>query len=173
MKTLSLPEVAIGLTVADLERLPKVDGFDYEIDRGRLRIMAAAALRHWHTEMQVAIRSWFREQGQIAFLESGVLLDGATTRTPDVGVLWKPPESDAAYHPARDYAVVVEVTSPESEDEDRLVKPRLYAAAGIPQFWLVEPVPDDGWDASIGMYKVEPTGYALHRTVRWSEFAGG
>jgi Uma2 family endonuclease len=33
---------------------------------------------------------------------------------------------------------VVEVVSPSSRSIDRLLKPRLYAQAGIPSFWLVE-----------------------------------
>ncbi|MET7932536.1 Uma2 family endonuclease [Streptomyces sp. NPDC005322] len=38
---------------------------------------------------------------------------------------------------AADVPLAVEVVSPDSEDRDRDTKPRKYAAAGIPHFWLV------------------------------------
>ncbi|MGW7066572.1 Uma2 family endonuclease [Streptomyces sp. NPDC054855] len=37
-----------------------------------------------------------------------------------------------------DVVVAVEVVSEDSEDRDREVKPRKYAQAGIPHYWLVE-----------------------------------
>jgi Uma2 family endonuclease len=171
MKTLQVPDEGTDLTVDDLADLPRIDGYDVELDHGRLRIVAAAAVRNWHSEMQFRIMLWFRGQGRVAFTESGVILDDGTTRTPDVGVMWKRPvTANRAYHAARAYAVVVEVISPHSMDEDRFEKPRLYAAAKIPEYWLVEPDPEDEWDASVAMYKLEPTGYVLARTVKWSEF---
>ncbi|WP_257155824.1 Uma2 family endonuclease [Streptomyces sp. Ru87] len=39
---------------------------------------------------------------------------------------------------AADVLLAVEVVSPDSESRDRETKPRKYAAAGIPHFWLVE-----------------------------------
>lgn len=36
--------------------------------------------------------------------------------------------------------VVVEVISPESRDRDRIEKYREYALAGIPEYWLIDPV---------------------------------
>ncbi|WP_370380054.1 Uma2 family endonuclease [Catenulispora sp. GAS73] len=41
---------------------------------------------------------------------------------------------------AADVLLVVEVVSPESKNRDRKKKPDLYAAAGIPHFWLVDDV---------------------------------
>jgi Uma2 family endonuclease len=41
---------------------------------------------------------------------------------------------------AADALLVVEVVSPESRTRDRKEKPGLYAAAGIPHFWLVDNV---------------------------------
>lgn len=171
MKTLLLPDAGTELTVEDLANLPKVDGYEYELDHGRLRIVAAAAMRNWHSDMQFRIMAWLRANGQHAFAETGVILADGTTRTPDVGVLWqRPPSSQVSYHRARDYRLVAEVISPYSEDEDRFEKPRLYAAAGIPAYWLVEPHPEDEWDGLVRMYKLGPTAYALGRTVAWSEF---
>ncbi|WP_372455063.1 Uma2 family endonuclease [Streptomyces buecherae] len=44
---------------------------------------------------------------------------------------------------AADVLLVVEVVSPDSEARDRDTKPRKYAAAGIPHFWLVEMAGDE------------------------------
>jgi Uma2 family endonuclease len=170
VKTLLLPDVGTDLTVEDLVNLPKVDGYEYELDEGRLRIVAAAAMRYWHGEMQFRVLTWLRANGRNAFPEAGVIRADGTTRTPDVGVLWnRPGSSQTAYSPARDYAIVVEIISPKSANEDGFEKPRLYAAAGIPEYWLVEPHPDDDWDALVRMYKLDPTTYVLARTVAWSE----
>jgi Uma2 family endonuclease len=173
VKTILLPDVGTELTVDDLVNLPKVDGYEYELDGGRLRIVAAAAMRNWHSDMRFRIMTWFRARGKVVFTETGVILADGTTRTPDVGVLWqRPGSSQSSYHPARDYALVAEVISPHSANEDRFEKPRLYAAAGIPEYWLVEPHPDDEWDGLVRMYKLDPTTYVLARTVAWSEFEG-
>jgi Uma2 family endonuclease len=59
------------------------------------------------------------------------------------------PEPDVAVVPAGDYSrahpttahLVIEVAD-SSRDKDRQVKGRLYAAAGIPEFWLVDLVDD-------------------------------
>lgn len=46
-------------------------------------------------------------------------------------------ESQTDYRPA-DVLLAVEVVSPDSEERDREVKPRKYAAAGFPHYWRVE-----------------------------------
>lgn len=170
MTTIELPDVGTNLTVEDLERLPKVEGYEYELDEGRLRIMAAAAMRNWHGEMSFRVVAWFRGQGQAAFPEGGVVLKDRTTRTPDVCVFWsRPATSGKTYYPAHAYAALVEIVSPDSVDADRFEKPRLYAAAGIPTYWLVEPHPDDEWDAMVQIFQLGPTGYTVTRTVPLSE----
>ena len=65
MTTIHLPDVGTNLTVEDLERLPKVEGYEYELDEGRLRIMAAGAMRSWHGEMALRVANWFRAKGQL------------------------------------------------------------------------------------------------------------
>jgi Uma2 family endonuclease len=77
-----------------------------------------------------------------------------------------PPDPNRAYFRQGEVDLVVEVVSPESERRDRVIKPEEYAAAGIPEFWLVEQHPDDDYDAVINVYLLSPEGrYALDRTV--------
>lgn len=56
----------------------------------------------------------------------------------DVGVLRYPPAPQIAYHPAREFELVVEIVSPDSRTADRVVKPAKYASGGIPEYWRVE-----------------------------------
>jgi hypothetical protein len=83
------------------------------------------------------------------------------------------PASTPAYlrsqWPAADADLVVEVVSRESERRDRQIKPEEYAAAGIPEFWLVERHPVTESDAVINMYRLSRDGrYALDRTIELS-----
>ncbi len=65
---------------------------------------------------------------------------GASNLIPDVTVL-RPNSSGAVWSDPADVALVVEVETPESSRYDRLLKPALYAGAGIPAYWRVEPGP--------------------------------
>ncbi len=56
---------------------------------------------------------------------------------------------------AADTVLVVEVVSPDSEDRDRDTKPRKYAAAGIPHFWLVEMAGEDDRPV-VHVYELDP-----------------
>lgn len=42
------PDVGTDLTVGDLERLPKLEGYDHELNEGRLRIAVAAPRLYAH-----------------------------------------------------------------------------------------------------------------------------
>ena len=58
--------------------------------------------------------------------------------------------------------LAVEVVSPDSEARDRDAKPRKYAAAGIPYFWLVE-MADPNQHPVVRAYEIDPVNktYAL------------
>lgn len=58
-----------------------------------------------------------------------------------------------AYYWSADVVLAVEAVSPDSEDADREVKPREYAAAGIGHFWRVE---NDEGQAVACTYVLDP-----------------
>jgi Uma2 family endonuclease len=60
------------------------------------------------------------------------------------------------YQP-EDALIVVEVLSPSSVSIDRVLKPYLYAAAGVPWFLRVEP--DQGQLPELWLYELGPAGY--------------
>ncbi|NYH51900.1 Uma2 family endonuclease [Nocardiopsis arvandica] len=73
---------------------------------------------------------------------------------------------DQTWFPAEMVELVVEVVSPDSEIRDRERKPRLYAEAGIPHFWLVEREGQRG--AAVYVYELDPvnrryTNVSVHR----------
>jgi Uma2 family endonuclease len=134
VRTLELPDTT-GWTPELLERLSPE--FRYEVHEGNLVIMAAA-MRPWHADTQHRVVQLLREQGLPVYHEQGVLLPDDEIRTCDVGVFTKTPSGQRAYHPAADFTLLVEVVSEGSRREDREVKPKLYAAAGVPEYWRIE-----------------------------------
>jgi Uma2 family endonuclease len=72
-----------------------------------------------------------------------------------------------AVYPAEDVLLVAEVVSPSTTTADRLIKPQLYAAAGIPWFLRVEfdvPQPPELW-----LYRLAAGAYAEHAHAEGSE----
>lgn len=167
MTTLELPDLR-EWTPEKLERLSPE--FRYEVREGNLVIMAAA-MRPWHAEVQARIRNLLVGQGRSAYHEQGVILPAGEIRTCDVGVFDLPPVGGAAYHPASAFALLVEVVSEGSRREDREVKPKLYAAAGVPEYWRVEESADG--EAIVYQYRLArladgPATYAETRVTTLS-----
>jgi Uma2 family endonuclease len=69
-----------------------------------------------------------------------VILDRRNGPEPDVSVIRAEAitSTEKTRYQASDVLLAVEVVSPDSESRDRDTKPRKYATAGIPHFWLVE-----------------------------------
>jgi Uma2 family endonuclease len=87
---------------------------------------------------------------------------GASNLIPDVTVL-RPQSSGASWSDPADVALVVEVETPASRRYDRLLKPALYADAGIPAFWRVETDPDS---PVLRVYRLDAGGYPLDRSIQ-------
>jgi Uma2 family endonuclease len=84
---------------------------------------------------------------------------GASNLVPDIAVL-RPRSSGAIWaHPA-DIALVVEVETPASSRYDRVLKPTLYADAGITDYWRIEPGPPS---PAIHVYTLTSNGAYRHR----------
>lgn len=62
---------------------------------------------------------------------------------------------DQDRYEAADVVLAVEVVSPDSEERDRDAKPRKYAAAGIPHFWLVE-MAGERQHPTVHTYELDP-----------------
>jgi len=125
-------------TVEDLAKLP--DG-RYEIVDGRLLVVPPGQLLHTYAALELAALLRAAAPPGIAVLGPAGTAFARSYRVPDVLVVRRDGISDWSSYVAPVTAVVlaVEVMSPASVTDDRLVKPHTYAAAGIGHFWRFEP----------------------------------
>ncbi|WP_130511103.1 Uma2 family endonuclease [Krasilnikovia cinnamomea] len=152
-------------TKPDLHMFPQ-DGHRYEIVDGSLHVTPPlddaheAAVRALVTTLRGAA-----PPGWWVCARQGIQV-GASNLIPDVTVL-RPHSSGSTWtHPA-DAALVVEVESAPSRRYDRLLKPALYADAGIPRYWRLEL---DVGEPALHVYVLESSaGYTHERTVRGVE----
>ncbi|MFF3553264.1 Uma2 family endonuclease [Streptomyces tsukubensis] len=131
-----------GWTADDLDRLPDLPPHTELID-GVLVFMSAQA--NFHMFVLRALENGLvacAPQGLLVIREMTIRLERRTRLEPDLMVV--PEDSylstaQTCYQP-EDLLLAVEITSPESQERDRDVKPMKYARAGIPHFWRVENV---------------------------------
>src|SRR3954471_4455522 len=89
---------------------------------------------------------------------------GESNLVPDVTVL-RPRSSGASWSDPADVALVVEVETLPSRRYDRLFKPALYADAGIPAYWRIDPA-----GPQLSTYALGADGsYALEQTITGNE----
>ena len=141
----------------DLHLFPQ-DGQCYEILDGSLHVTPPAG--DGHDEVVRAVVTTLRgaaPEGWWVCARLGVAT-GTSNLIPDVTVL-RPRSSGAVWCDPADVALVVEVESPHSRRYDRLLKPSVYAEAGIPHYWRVEDGP------TVRVYGLTDGAYALDRTV--------
>jgi Uma2 family endonuclease len=141
-------------TVADLDTLPDV-GYRFEIHEGKLVMMSPVTI--WHSRVMRRVTQALASAGRSAEMEVGVKRNDRSLRVADVAVFRSPPTAvNRAYWAPEDLTLVVEIVSDSSQDDDRFVKPRWYAQAGIPEYWRVE----QGEDGEAVIYQ-----YSLARTA--------
>jgi Uma2 family endonuclease len=165
------------LTFADL---PDIDVADarFEIQDGELHIMVPPT--SWHNEMAYLIESHLRPLHPHATREMHIPA-GDHARLPDVLALSVGLDElvrrRASTVRADEVEIAVEIISHDASPakdrvavaRDREVKFREYAEAGIPEYWIVDEVPDEPLDGSVEMYRLRDGAYSLVRTVRLSE----
>jgi Uma2 family endonuclease len=148
----------------DLDDLP--EGTRYEVFEGNLIISPRPRWLHqkvaahiWMALEQTAPEAWSASLD----VEIRFGTDGKNSLCPDVVVATSAlDETDPAFVLPEQVRLAVEVVSPNSRSMDRLVKPAVYAKAGIPTYWLVEPGPGD---PSLTEYVRDGADYRLVRRV--------
>lgn len=150
-------------TVLDLHDLPE-DGKGFELADGWLVEVAAGARHTWIARRLARII-------ESAVDDSSLVLDGGewevsvgvSVRKPDIIVLPRDLaraviiDQSPKLIPSSGVELVVEVVSPGSGSErsDRVRKMREYAAVGIPEYWIVDPLPE----IRIHRMLLSPNGY--------------
>jgi len=153
-----------GYTVDDLFTLPELPPHTELLD-GSLVFVSPQRLFHSRMiDLLVArLRSTAPPELKVT-REMTVVLDPRNGPEPDVCVVAASAVTglDQTRFQAADVQLAVEVVSPDSEARDHDAKPRKYAAAGIPHFWLVEMTGADAHPV-VRVYELDPLSrtYAL------------
>lgn len=168
---LEIPE--LPMTIEDFETLPNIEGVRYELAEGSL-VMMSAFYAAWHGEMIRRLANLFIARGHVAFPARGIRTGHQSRRGADVGVFHKAlPDLGMATHDSSELSHVVEVTSPDDRDRDWHEKAREYAAAGIPEYWIVENHESDDFDGVVFMHRLALTEdghrYDLYRRATLKE----
>lgn len=140
---LSLPDRQVW-TIDDLESLPD-DGHRYEIVDGSLLVSPAPPRTHQIAGDRLRDMLFAAAPDEFDVITATAVDITATSPTlgphapiPDVVVVgpraWERP---GLYVSPIDVLLLVEVESPDTS-RDRILKPALYAAAGIPAYWRVQ-----------------------------------
>ncbi len=150
-------------TLADLEALPE-DGQRYELIDGSLLMSPPPTLVHQAVVDRVRRLLRGAAGPDLEVLEAVGLQLPSALLVPDVLVasaaaVWN---GSSVLSPP-DVLLVVEVVSPSSRTMDRITKPTLYAAAGVPAYWRVE-LSESG-SASVVTFRLNETTYVEQAAV--------
>ena len=156
-------------TEPDLHLFPQ-DGHRYEIVDGSLHVAPPAP--RWHDDLVGAVVTTLRSvapPGWWVCDRLGVAVHEGTSEAsnlvPDVAVL-RPRSSGATWSDPADVALVVEVETPATRRYDRMLKPALYAEAGIRDYWRVERGPVS---PVLHVYELGPGGFRLRERAEGAE----
>jgi Uma2 family endonuclease len=157
-----------GMTYADYLQLPD-DGRRYQLVEGELIPMTSPSRRHQeisaqiHEQLGPEVRG--RGLGKLYAAPFDVVLDDRTCVQPDILFVSRQRAAilgDANVTGAPD--LCVEILSPGTASLDRVRKLNLYARAGVPHYWMVDP------DAEVlEEYVLEGEFYRPRRLVPFGE----
>jgi Uma2 family endonuclease len=85
---------------------------------------------------------------------------GLGGRIPDL-VVWSKAQAEGVWLPVTDVLLVVEILSPGSEGVDTVTKRSEYAAAGIPQYWVI----DQDQAQTVAMHHLDGNHYNVRATM--------
>ncbi|GEB49626.1 hypothetical protein SCA03_21770 [Streptomyces cacaoi] len=120
--------------------------FDWELVDGKIVVRGQAVVLH--NEMRDGIVHALRQARTKPFrvlAEQCVMLDERNVRKPDI-IVYDPTGLDLSRVecvPVKNVALAVEVVSPGSRSDDRILKPALFAQAKVPYYWRVERTRED------------------------------
>lgn len=135
-------------TLADWESLEHdPDGNRVELIGGHFQVTPAPSYVHQglNDELWLVLRQALRAEGRsdiVARSGLGVSLVEGMGFIPDISVVRA--QSDGTVKVvAADLLLAVEIVSPRTRKDDRMIKPGAYAQAGVPFYWRVEPIPGE------------------------------
>ncbi|GIF18575.1 Uma2 family endonuclease [Actinoplanes tereljensis] len=136
LKLPSLLDEKQDWTVDDLASLPK--DLRYELIDGRL-ILPSPTMFHQDVCVQLSnMLSLNCPPGHRAVIDVSLAIDRRNEPRPDV-VVRRMARGLRSPVPIEGALLVVEVVSPTSQARDARAKAKVYAAAGVPSYWVVDP----------------------------------
>ena len=137
-------EVIPRLTYEEFRQLPD-DGKRYELIQGRVHLSPAPSIRHQFVSQNLAISLGpfvvKNHLGELLVAQLDVRLSEDTALQPDLVFV-----SSARLEIIQENFIagapdlVVEILSPSTAAHDRATKLNLYAEAGVPEVWLMDPL---------------------------------
>ena len=132
--------------LADWESLDEDPGGNrVELIGGHFKVTPAPSYAHQaiSDELRLLLRQALRREERsdlVAVSALGISVVEGMGFVPDISVV--PAQSDGTIKvAASEVLLAVEVVSPRTRKDDRMVKPEAYAQAGVPFYWRVEPMP--------------------------------
>jgi Uma2 family endonuclease len=161
------------LDVEDLLSLP--EGYRYELHGGNLVVMTPST--YWHKLMAGRLYLLLHTAGLLVLQDPGVLGGRPRdNRLPDLGVVNELPPRPSSYSnlPGSAFQLVIEIVSANSPNGEYTDKMDWYAERGIPEYWIVEQLPDGlDDDADVLIFRLAESGpkreYSRERTLLLSE----
>jgi Uma2 family endonuclease len=161
VKTLTLTPTQRA-TYADYRALDVDDNFFYELLQGELVKKAAPSPLHQMVVANLydALNAVVKPEklGKVLFAPIDVFIDDQNAPQPDVLFIAEQNKhfitKDGIFG-APD--IVVEVLSPSSVMRDRITKMKLYAAFGVPEYWII-----DLNNTTVEIYRNTSEGFELH-----------
>ncbi|PAZ16163.1 hypothetical protein CLM62_09680 [Streptomyces sp. SA15] len=146
-----------GWTADDLDRIPGLPPHTELIDGS---LVFRSPQTRFHGRTMGLLDNTLLEQAPEHLdvdREMTVKLDPKNRPEPDIVVF--PADAvtgpNQTWYEPEDILLAVEVVSADSRERDREVKPRKYAAAGVPHFWRVEQDDDKGLPV-VYVYELDP-----------------
>lgn len=128
-------------TVDDLASLPK--DLRYELVNGRLILPSPTAI---HQDIGVRVLLALEANcppDHMPVTDLSLKVDFRNEPRPDVVVI-RLDHADRSPVPVEDALLAVEVISPDSQFRDMYAKAKVYAAAGVAHYWVIDPLHADG-----------------------------
>ncbi len=139
-----MPKTTIKFTYEDYKNLPESETKRYELIEGELLMVPSPTFEHQDisANLEFALAKFVREHklGKVLNAPLDVVLDDENVVQPDIIFI-----ATARSHIIHKEAIrgapdlVVEILSPATAERDRTVKKKLYARAGVTEYWLVDP----------------------------------
>ncbi len=150
--TTAKPKLRTGMrmTVAEFLALPEIDEYRWlELDDGELYIMPRPRRPHQFLSLHlgtffVNYLNSFDEPPAEVYSELVVIISRESGRIliPDLSVFLRPPGDDSDISAAGSIPdIVIEILSSD-RNRDLVRKRQLYAEAGVPEYWIFDPLND-------------------------------